>query len=315
MRVGWIYDQFFLRHDTGPTHPERPERLVAVADALEASGLLGRMVPLSFGPAAIEVLGWVHEPAYVEVVRLACEGGMTFLGDSETHIGSESYEVAQLAAGGVLAACDAVVGGAVERAFCAVRPPGHHAGRDRAMGYCLFNHVAVAAEYLIRRHGLARVAIVDWDVHHGNGTQAIFEDRDDVFFISLHESPPQYPGTGYESETGRGRGAGFTLNIPMRPGSGDVEYRRAFSEKVVPRLDAFAPEFVLISAGFDAAAEERIATINLEPASFAWMTRELLAVAKRHAKGRVVSILEGGYDLPSLKRCAPAHVRAFLEAD
>jgi len=315
MRVGWVYDRFFLRHDTGPTHPERPERLEALTHALATSGLLGRMVSLPFGPAVPEVIGRVHEPAYVELVRLACEGGMTFLGDNETHICPESYEVARLAVGGVLAACDAIAAGAADRAFCAVRPPGHHAGRDRAMGYCLFNPVAVAAEYLIRRHGLARVAIVDWDVHHGNGTQAIFEDRDDVLFISLHESPPQYPGTGYESETGRGRGVGFTLNIPMPPGSGDSEYRRAFAKRVVPRLDAFAPEFILISAGFDAAAEERIANINLEPASFAWMTQELLAAANRHAKGRVISVLEGGYDLPSLERCAAAHVRALLEAD
>lgn len=315
MRVGWVYDRFFLRHDTGPTHPERPERLEAVRGALANSGLLARMVPLPFEPAAAKVLGRVHEPAYVELVRLACEGGMTFLGDSETRICPESYEVARLAAGGVLAACDAIAAGAAERVFCAVRPPGHHAARDRAMGYCLFNHAALAAEHLIRRHGLVRVAIVDWDVHHGNGTQAVFEDRDDVLFISLHEAPPQYPGSGRENETGRGRGVGFTLNIPMRPGSGDAEYRRAFAEKVVPRLDAFAPEFVLISAGFDAAAEERIANINLEPASYGWMTRELAAVAARHAKGRIVSILEGGYDLPSLERCAAAHVRALLEAD
>ncbi len=314
MTIGWVYDRFFLRHDPGPGHPERPERLEAVIEALGTTGLLARMVPLAFEAAPAEVVGWVHEPAYVELVRLACEQGMTFLGDPETRICPESYDVARLATGGVLTACDAILARRVDSAFCAVRPPGHHAECDRAMGYCLFNHVAVAAESLIRRHGLTRVAVVDWDVHHGNGTQRIFEDRDDVLYVSLHEAPVAfYPGTGYTNETGTGRGAGFTLNVPMRPGSGDDDYRRAFTEAVMPRLDAFAPEFVLISTGFDAAREDRTSHINLEPESFAWMTRELLAVAARHAGGRLVSVLEGGYDLPSLGRCAAAHVRALCD--
>lgn len=314
MRVGWVYDRYFLRHETGLSHPERPRRLDAIADALAAEGLLERLVLLKPHPASVEVLEWVHEPAYVGLVRLACEQGMTFLGDRQTPICPESYEVARLAVGGVLTACDAVMSGRIERAFCAVRPPGHHAGREQAGGYCLFNNVAVAAEYLIRRHGLGRVAIVDWDAHHGNGTQGLFHARDDVLFISLHESPGSlYPGTGYEAETGRERGAGFTLNVPMRPGSGDAEYRQAFAERVVPRLDAYAPEFILVSAGFDAAAEERTTHLNLHPASYAWMTQALTAVAARHGRGGLVSVLEGGYDLPSLGRCAAAHVRTLLD--
>jgi acetoin utilization deacetylase AcuC-like enzyme len=314
MRVGWVCDRFFLRHDTGASHPERLERIEAIVNALAADGLLDRVMPLDARAACVDELERVHEPAYVELVRLACEQGMAFLGDRETRICSESYEVARLAVGGVLTACEVVMANRVQRAFCAVRPPGHHAGRDHAAGYCLFNNVAVAAESLIRRHGLARVAIVDWDVHHGNGTQSIFEDRDDVLFISLHESPQsQYPGTGYENETGRGRGVGCTLNVPMRPGSGDAEYRRAFAEKVIPKLDAYAPECILVSAGFDAASEDRTSSINLEPASFAWMTQQVLGVAAKHGRGRFVSVLEGGYDLPSLGRCVAAHVRALLD--
>lgn len=314
MHCGWVYDPFFLRHDTGVGHPERPERLEAIVDALREAGLLPRMRSLTFGMAPVSALERIHEPAYVALVQLACEQGMTFLGDRETRIGPESCEAARLAAGGVLAACDAALAGEITRSFCAVRPPGHHAERDRAMGYCLFNHVAVAAEHLLRRHALRRVAIVDWDVHHGNGTQNIFDDRDDVLFISLHESPASmYPGTGFAGEVGTGRGAGFSRNVPMRPGSGDAEYRRAFAETVLPCLDAFAPQFLLVSAGFDAAADDRTAHINLDPASFAWMTNVLMDVADRHADGRLVSVLEGGYDLPSLGRCAVEHVRALLD--
>ncbi len=313
MRIGWIPHYHFLRHDTGSTHPERPERLEAIAEALANAGLLDHLQTLAIEPAGPEVLASVHEPAYVELVRLACEQGFSFIGSQDTNICPESFEVARRAAGAVLAACDAVMVGRVERAFCAVRPPGHHAERDRAMGYCLFNNVAVAAASLVRRHGLARVAIVDWDVHHGNGTQQIFAERGDVLFISLHEWPFYlWPHSGEADETGAGPGAGFTLNVPMRPGWGDAEYRRAFAEQVIPRLDAFRPQFVLISAGFDSAAADRSADILLEPASFEWMTRDLVAVADRHAQGRLASVLEGGYDLTSLGRCAVAHVRGLL---
>lgn len=316
MNVGWVYDNFFLRHDTGPSHPEQSERLRAIDLALTAAGLLSRMRPLSFGPADPEVLAWVHEPAYLHLLELACDEGMTFIGDRETCICRESYDVARLAAGGVLAACDAAMDGRITRAFCAVRPPGHHAESDHAMGYCLINHVAVAAEYLIRRHRLQRVAVVDWDVHHGNGTQHIFEQRNDVLYISIHEDPRWlYPGTGYETEIGIGPGAGYTLNVPMPTGSGDDAYRRAFEQKITPRLRDFAPQFVLLSAGFDAAAEERETDINLQPESYAWMTEAMCQVADEHADGRLVSVLEGGYDLHSLQRCATAHVEALLAAE
>jgi acetoin utilization deacetylase AcuC-like enzyme len=314
MAVGWVYDRFFLRHKTDAAHPERPERLEVIVEELSRAGLLARMRPLTFGSASVEVLGWVHEPAYIDLVRMACEQGFSFIGTDETLIGPESYDAAVLAVGGVLAACDAVMAGTIRSAFCAVRPPGHHAERDRAMGYCLFNNVAVAAEYVIRRHGLKRVAILDWDVHHGNGTQHIFEERGDVLYISPHEGPQfLYPGTGYEMETGTGPGLGYTLNLPMRPGSGDREYRQAFTKKVIPKLEAFGPEFLLISAGFDAIAGDRISDINLEPGSFGWMTRDVAGIARKHCDGRLVSVLEGGYDLNSLGRCVAEHVQVLLD--
>lgn len=313
MQVGWIYSPFFLRHQTGISHPERPERLEAIVAGLERAGLLARLEPLPFDSAPDELLEYVHEPAYVALVRMACEQGMSFIGCRETNICAESYDVARLAAGGVLAACDAVMAGRVGRAFCAIRPPGHHADSVGGGGYCLFNNVAIAAEYLLRSHGLKRVTIIDWDVHHGNGTQRIFESRDDVLFISLHETPAnRYPHTGYATERGTGGGKGFTINCPLTPGSGETEYRHAFSSAVMPALADYQPSFLLISAGFDCATEDDAANLNLEPSSFAWMTQQLVDFADRHCQSRLISVLEGGYDLPSLSRSVCEHVRILL---
>lgn len=315
MHLGWVYSSFFLRHDTGRTHCERPERLEAIVEAVSESGLKERLRPIDFDFADPEVIGWVHEPAYVELLRLACEDGMNLIGDDETRICRESYDVARLAVGGVLAACDAVMEGKVDRAFCALRPPGHHAERDHAMGYCLFNNIAIGAEYLVRRHGLSRVAIVDFDVHHGNGTEHLFETRDDVLFVSLHEEPEScYPGTGYEHDVGREAGEGFTLNVPLAPGSDGRKVRRVFIDKILPRLQAFAPQFVLLSAGFDAATDEPIANLNYRPDDYGRLTEQLAAVADEYAQGRMVSVLEGGYELGSLKRCVLAHLHALVQS-
>ncbi|MDM8005884.1 MAG: histone deacetylase [Phycisphaerae bacterium] len=314
MAVGWVYDRFFHRHQTGETHPERAVRLEVIVSDLTAAGLLGRMRHLPFQPAPTDIVSWIHEPAYVELVRLACEQGFSFIGSSETRICPESYDAALLAVGGVLAACDAAMSGEVPRSFCAVRPPGHHAERDLAMGYCLFNNVAIAAEYLVRRHNLKRVAIVDWDVHHGNGTQHAFEERRDVFYVSVHQMPESlFPGTGYERETGRGPGEGFTLNIPMKPGSGDREFHEVFDTQIFPRLDEYEPEFVLVSAGFDATRGERVASLDLESSSYGWITQAVVEIAKRHARGRLVSVLEGGYDLTRLGQCVIEHITAMMD--
>ena len=312
--VGWVYDRRFLDHDPGPSHVEGPERLEVIVRALQQAGLLAAMHPISFRAATPEQLALVHDPAYVELVRMLCDEGFTFIGSSDTGIGPKSYDVAALAAGGVLAACDAVMEGRVGRAFCAVRPPGHHAEADQALGFCLFNHVAIAAEHLIRNRHLARVAIVDFDVHHGNGTQHIFESRRDVFYISLHERPGSlaFPGTGAAEETGLGDGAGFTLNVPLARGSTDADYRWAMERQVLPALDRYRPEFILLSAGFDALMWDHVAHLSLEPASYRWMTQALVDAADRHAEGRVVSALEGGYDLPNLGPAVVEHVRRLM---
>ena len=314
MNVGWVCHNDFLRHDTGPTHPERPERVLAIELALQRAGLLRRMTQVEFKPAGVDDLCLIHEAAYVDLLRIACEQGLGFLGSLDTVVSERSYDVARLAVGGVLAACDATMDGRVHRTFCAVRPPGHHAERDQAMGFCLLNNVAIAAEHLIRRRSLRRVAIVDIDVHHGNGTQHAFEDRADVLYFSLHEysGTLPFPGTGDVSEQGRDAGAGYTVNVPVVAGSDDRVYRRVFAENLIPALQDFAPEFLLVSAGFDAIADDTIANINLEPESFEWITRQLLDVADRCCSGRLVSVLEGGYNAAALGRCAVAHVSALL---
>jgi acetoin utilization deacetylase AcuC-like enzyme len=308
--LGLIYDRRFLDHDTGDVHPERPARLTVILEALRKEGLLERMVRIPFRQAKAEEIGLVHEPAYVDLIRMACDEGMTGIGSGETRLCEKSYDVAALAVGGVMAACDAAMAGMVQRAFCAVRPPGHHAETDRAMGFCLFNNVAVAVEHLVRNHGLRRVAIVDFDVHHGNGTQQIFESRSDVLYISVHERPGslRFPGTGEEAEVGTGAGRGFTLNVPLSHGAGDAEYRAAFDRRVVPQLEAYRPEFLLVSAGFDALAADTISHLQLEPESYGWMTELLIDVAVCHGEGRVVSVLEGGYHLDYLGRAVVHHV-------
>lgn len=313
MATGLIYDDRFLQHDTGLGHPERPERLRAIVAELQRVGLWDRLDHLRFEPAGVEVIARVHERGYIDRVRAACEDGEPYIDTPDSAIGPASYGVALLAAGGVVAAADAVMGGRVRNAFCAVRPPGHHAERDRSMGFCLFNNVAIAAEYLITARGLQRVAIVDFDVHHGNGTQHLFEERGDILYVSLHEHPAcLYPGTGYEREMGVGAGYGFTLNIPLAPGSGDEAYQRAFEGKVVPALERFEPEALLVSAGFDAADGDPLAHMRVSTEGFAWMSRALVSAAERLCGGRLVSTLEGGYDLTRLAQGVTAHVRALV---
>jgi len=313
MRVGWVFHQDFLKHHAGPLHPERPERLDAIVSALTGEGLLRMMQPLDFAPAAPADLSGVHDPAYIDLVRMACREGITCVGSKETRICRHTYSAAMLAVGGVLAACEAAMNGGPRRSFCAVRPPGHHAERDYAMGFCIFNNIAVAADILVRKHGLERVAIVDFDVHHGNGTQSAFESRADVLFVSIHQDPATlFPGSGYESETGHGKGRGYTVNVPMPPGSDDAAYRRAFAEKIMPWLYRYQPQFLLVSSGFDAVRDDPISRINLEPDSFAWMTLELVGLAESCCGGRLVSVLEGGYELDSLRRSVVAHVLSLM---
>jgi acetoin utilization deacetylase AcuC-like enzyme len=292
-------------HRPGLGHPESPERLAAVVDALTDADLdlSWRDAP----EAEIADLLRVHPEAFVDRVLAAGPASGVRALDADTLLSPGSVRAARLSAGAVVAAVEAVIAGEAERAFCAVRPPGHHAEPDRAMGFCLFSNVAVAAR-AAQAKGLGRIAVVDFDVHHGNGTQAVFEHDATLFLASIHQSP-LYPGTGDESETG----VGNIANAPVPPHSPRELWRRRFEERLMPALDAFAPDLILISAGFDAHRRDPLAHQSLEEADYAWATRAIVEVARKTCGGRVVSTLEGGYDLEALGRSASAHARALGE--
>jgi acetoin utilization deacetylase AcuC-like enzyme len=304
-----VWHDACLLHDNGLGHPERPERLRAIRAHLEARGLLARLTVIAPEPSPIERLARVHTPAYIDAIRQACERAPLML-DPDTGVSQGSWDAALLSAGGALAACDAVVAGRVRSAFVCTRPPGHHAERERPMGFCLFNNVAVAARYLQDAHGLGRIAIVDWDVHHGNGTQHLFESDDTVLYTSTHQFP-FYPGTGAASERGRGAGVGATINVPLGAGAGDAEIVRACREVIVPAIDRFAPDAVLISAGFDAHRDDPLAGLEVTEAGYGALTTLVREVADRVCEGRIVSLLEGGYDLRALGASVEAHLTAL----
>jgi acetoin utilization deacetylase AcuC-like enzyme len=295
-----------LGHDMGPGHPERPARLQAILQALEDESFAA-LERAEAPPATMEQLCRVHPRGYVEAILHAVPKAGLFALDPDTTLSPGSGEAALRAAGAVCAAVDAVAQGEIANAFCAVRPPGHHAEPATAMGFCLFNNVAAGAHQARAVHGLKRVAVVDFDVHHGNGTQAMFENDPDAFYASTHQMP-LYPGTGAASETG----VGNICNAPLPPYAGSQEFRAAMAGRVLPALDRFRPDFLLISAGFDAHRADPLANLELEEEDFAWATEQLLAVASRHASGRVVSALEGGYDLGALAASAAAHVLALM---
>ncbi|HTS93268.1 MAG TPA: histone deacetylase family protein [Stellaceae bacterium] len=297
-----------IEHDPGDFHPESPARLRAVLAALEAEefALLERRPAPR---AEIEDVARVHPRDFVEALLAAVPATGHVGVDPDTILSPASGEAALRAAGAVVAAVDAVVKREAENAFCAVRPPGHHAEPERAMGFCLFNSIAVGAARAREVHGLERVAVVDFDVHHGNGTQAMFERDPTLLYASTHQYP-LYPGTGAVGE----RGVGNIVNVPLRPGSGSAEFRRAFETTILPALDEFRPALVMISAGFDAHRRDPLAQLMLVEDDYRWATEQLLACAGRHAEGRLVSALEGGYDLSALAASAAAHVRALMEA-
>jgi acetoin utilization deacetylase AcuC-like enzyme len=289
-----VLDDRMIAHDPGRGHPERPDRLRALRDHLED----GRgLVHLGARAAEEDELALVHDAAYVEQIA-ATAGRTRVVLDPDTATSPASWEAARLAAGSLLVVCEAVLAGQVDNGFALVRPPGHHAERQRAMGFCLFDNVAVAAAWL-RKKGLQRVAIIDWDLHHGNGTQHIFESDPSVLYVSTHQYP-FYPGTGAAHEVGKGPGAGTTLNLPFPAGFGDAEYVRAFEEVVVPVLRQFRPEFVLVSAGFDTDYRDPLGGMSVTPAGFAAMARACVAVAGETAGGRIAAVLEGGYDLEAI---------------
>lgn len=314
MTTGLIYDDRFLEHDTGTEAHENADRLRAIVAKLKATHLWNQLHRIDFQPATDAEMLLIHDQAYLTRLETACSEGSPFIDVPDSTICTTSYEIARLAAGGAIAAARAVVTDQVNNAFCAIRPPGHHAERDRSMGFCLLNNVALAAQALISQHGLSRVAIVDFDVHHGNGTQHIFEERDDVFFASLHEHPArQYPGTGFNWEKGSNQGEGHTLNITFDPGQGDNEMRYHVKEMLLPALEKFRPEMLLLSAGFDASVDDPLGDLEWSAEGFMWLTRQLKSVAENLCDGRLLSILEGGYNPQALAECVALHVGILLE--
>jgi len=311
--TGLLYDDLYLRHLAGDTgHPERPERLTAVLGGLEKAGILSTLVRIPARPATDDELALAHDRAYIDLVKreLANVQGVRELSTGDTDVTRESLAAARAAVGGVLNAADAVASGRMKNAFCAVRPPGHHATRTRGMGFCIFNNVAIAARYLQKVHGIRRVLIVDFDYHHGNGTQDIFYDDDSVFYFSTHHYGA-YPGTGGAAETGTGKGVGTTLNVPLPPGASDAQILAAFEQQLVPAARRFKPDFILVSAGFDGMRRDLLGQFDITPAGYTAITRVIVRLADELCQGRVVSVLEGGYRLDGLAESVAAHVKVL----
>ena len=304
-------DPLFLKHDTG-RHPERADRLRSITARLHRAGLVERCTPGTYPPLNEDVVRQVHAPTVVERVREAARRGGDWL-DGDTFVSPDSFDVALAAAGACTAAVGAVLSGADRTALCLVRPPGHHATPAHSMGFCLFNNIALAARHAKAAHGLTRILVVDWDVHHGNGTQDVFYDDPAVMFFSIHRfGNGFYPGTGAADETGQGRGLGYTRNEPVRYGTPRDAYHGRFRNALHELADRIKPELVLLSAGFDAHRGDPIGSLGLETEDFAVLTREVREVAKVHAGGRLVSCLEGGYDLDALAESVEIHLTELL---
>jgi acetoin utilization deacetylase AcuC-like enzyme len=309
-KTGFVYDDRFLQHVTFSSHPESPGRLRVIVEGLAASGLLQQLIPIEVRRADQRWIEMVHNIRYMMRLEEACIMGMPDIDHQDNSICRDTYDIAFLAVGGVLNAIDAVMQGTIDNAFCAVRPPGHHAEVDRAMGFCYFNNVAIGARYLQRKWGVKRIGIIDFDVHHGNGTQHIFEQDPTVYYYSIHEHPSfAYPGTGREFETGIGEGLGYTLNSPILPGRGDDEYKKMIMQDLVPAFKKFAPEVILLSAGFDAHVADMMSGTNLSTEGYDFITEVILNLANKFAGGRVISVLEGGYHYPVLALLVENHIR------
>jgi acetoin utilization deacetylase AcuC-like enzyme len=306
-RTRIVTDEAMLGHRPGSMHPERPERLAAILELLRSREDLGLSWTLP-APLDGDAIKRVHHAEYVDRI-LALRGQAAAL-DPDTMLSPKSVDAALLAAGATWEAVRGICQGEAANAFALVRPPGHHAEADRAMGFCIFNNVAVAAQLALDAFGYQRVAIVDWDVHHGNGTQHIFEERADVFYASTHRFP-FYPGTGAESEKGRGKGEGFTLNVPLRSGDGDLALESAFDDVILPRLNEYAPDLVLVSAGFDAHRSDPLGGLEVSTEAFARLTQRMMKLANDCGQGRIALVLEGGYDLSGLAHCVLACIEAL----
>ncbi len=312
--VGIFTDPRFAEHDTGIMHPEQPPRLGAALEGARRAGLADRIFASPHDHRETDrIIAKVHSADYGRALDEAVARGMRYFHSLDNPVSGGTPAAARAAVSTALAAADQIWrDGAIERAFLVARPPGHHAERDRAMGFCFFNTIACAAEYLLEQKEIERVFIFDWDVHHGNGTQHLFEERDDVFYASIHRYP-FFPGTGGRGEIGDGRGKGFTRNIPLAGGAGDSEYLAAVEEEIVPLMRDYAPQAILVSAGFDAHRADPLGGMDLTERAFAEMTRRVIEVAGAVSGGRVLSLLEGGYDLEGLALCTAAHLNAMSE--
>jgi acetoin utilization deacetylase AcuC-like enzyme len=310
-KTGLVYHEDYLYHKTGNLHAECPARLISIINHLKTIGFYDQLHPITPVEADRFWLEQIHRSNYISSVETACQNGLSSL-DADTDISKDSYRVALLAVGGTLAAIDKVMDGTIKNAFCAIRPPGHHATKNQAMGFCLFNNVAIAARYIQQKYNLSKILIVDWDVHHGNGTQDSFYHDPSVFYFSIHQWP-HYPGTGHQLESGYGLGIGYTLNIPLKAGADDNVYVEAFINQLLPAAIKFAPDFILISAGFDAHQEDPLSDMMLTEQGFSSLTKIICDLAAQTCGGRLISILEGGYNLASLASSVEFHIKALLE--
>ena len=307
--TGLIYHPDYLKHLTGEGHPESPERLVSIMARLDETGLLKKLTLIGPIPANEDDILLVHSREHLETIKSAWEKGYKAL-TPDTPISEESFRIAMLAVGGVLTGIDRIMAGEVVNGMALVRPPGHHATPNQAMGFCLFNNVAIGARYLQKKRGIERVLIVDWDVHHGNGTQEAFYADPSVLYFSTHQYP-HYPGTGSFHETGEGKGKGFTINVPMRAGTPPDEFLKKFRDALYEKALEFSPEFILISAGFDAHRNDPLGELLLTEDSYTEMTKTVIEIANRCCKGRVLSALEGGYNLNALAMSVEAHLKVM----
>ncbi|MBT4289462.1 MAG: histone deacetylase [Deltaproteobacteria bacterium] len=312
--TGLLTDPIYLQHQTG-LHPEKPERLTATLEKLQSSSIWGQLkiIPAKMPkPGLIEL---VHDSDYISELERKITSGVDYVYSPDCTVSAETFKVAQNAAGGALSLVDHLLDGEISNGFGLIRPPGHHAEQKQAMGFCYFNNIAICAEYLIQHQDYKRILIMDFDVHHGNGTQHFFESRSDVYYCSIHESPQTcFPGTGYQSEKGIGAGIGYTLNMAMNAGVGDTVYAEVLENVFMPAWESFKPEFVLISAGFDAHYQDPLASIEVTNKSFVLYTKALCDIAERFCQGKLLSLLEGGYNLKVMPELIESHISVLLDS-
>ncbi len=312
-KTGVLWDERFVRHEMGFSHPESPKRLLVIKEVLDGGGIGKELTHVAARAATKEELMYVHDKSYIESVEAtAGEEGYTYL-DPDTLACAHTWEAAEYAAGGTLSLVDEVLKGDLTNGFAFVRPPGHHSEKNQAMGFCIFNNIAIAAEHAKRRHGVERIAIVDFDVHHGNGTQQAFYEREDVFFASVHRAP-FYPGTGLANETGTGKGKGTTLNIPLEYGADDDVYKTVFDKQIVPAVLNFSPKLILVSAGFDSHDRDPLGGMKMTTDGYRWIATTLSHLANECCGGKVVYVLEGGYDLRALQGSVEATLEVMLSS-